>query len=347
MLIDTTVSGFEEQNLRRKQKLIDEKIEKGYYSAEDIAIVRVTDHLPVDGVMPAISNVPFVAKMNDLAFEAVDSILEEQGLSWEERKDIAREYSPLSTQYRSSVHFCLNGVVSSHAYGNFEGNPFVVIDPFSAHENDENILAVRGEDTYFKGGVSLSKNAVILVDERYAEHLLDSDISERFQVIYYRGDQAKATESVLLNMGIVPEVVGQDYIIDSSTSGFINSFIDTKGYPRDKHCYSESYRSDDMKTYELWQKYAENFYTYIYSNVYENVSEKQQEISYLVNTDRYDSTAIEIFKNTIKLIGLDNYKSLVDSYNSSITTRIERGEYPNNNEILAGGSLEVSVQNKI
>ncbi len=344
MLIDTTNQTEMEKYEILKEKLILEKKEKGNYTADDIVLVRVTDHLPANGIILSISNVPFVAKMNDLSFEAIDSILEEQGLSWEERKGMARGITPLSTQYRSSIHFCLNGVVSSHLQGNFEGNPFVIIEPFKEHEKDDNILAVRGEDTYFKDGLALSNNAVVLVNENYAEKVLNSEMAES-KVIFYRGEQGKAIEAVLINMGIVPEIIGKDYIISSDTSEFIEDFIKDKCYPGEKHCFSDTYREDDQKTFKLWKKYADNFYTYLYTNVYGQIEDKKVEIEMLSSADRYDSKAISTLKGLIKSIGIDTYKSLVTDYNNSILSKIENKEYPNNNQILEGEPLGYSNQN--
>ena len=340
MLIDTNDQQQMQRYEKQKEWLIEEKLEKGEYTSSDIALVRVTDHLPLNGFISSIADVPFVYKMNNVAHEAVDRILEEQGLSWDERKDQARALTPLSTQYRSSVHFCLNGIVSSHMQGNFEGNPFVIIEPFSEHENDDNILAVRGEDTYFKGGLELSDKFIILVDKRYASQLIDSGIDES-KVVFYKGDQAKALESMLIHIGIVPELVWKDYIIDSKTSPFIDNFIKGKQYPHDKHCFSESYVSDDEKTLVLWQKYGENFYSYLYSKVYGDTSSKKEEIDMLSKASGYDQKAVDTVVSLIKTIGMDNYKNIIDDYNATIIDKISKGEYPTNNQILAGVPLEI------
>lgn len=346
MVIDTTDVKQMAEYERAKERLIEEKLDKREYTSSDIALVRVTDHLPVNGLVPAISNVPFVKVMHDVAYTAVYNMFKEPGKSWDEISSKAETVSPLSTQYRSSVHFCLNGIVSSHMQGNFEGNPFVIIEPFREHENDDNILAVRGEDTYFKEGLQLSDSAVILVDERYAQQCLDSSVDPK-RVIFYRGVQEEAVNMVLVKMGIVPELIGKDYIIDSKTSEMIRKFIDDKNYPQDKHCFSESYFKDDEKTLVLWQKYAEKFYSYLYSNVYGDITDKKGEIDYLANAPGFDDEAVEKVGSIIKSIGIDNYRNIVNSYNNAIIEKIERGEYPNNNEILSGAPLENSIPKSV
>lgn len=341
MLIDTADLNQLREFEMLKEQLINEKLQKGKYTASDIALVRVTSYLPKNGIVPAISNVPFVERMNNVSHAAVDQILAEQGLTWDDRKNLVRFLTPLSTQYRSSVHFCLNGLVSSHMQGDFDGNPFVIIEPFKYHENDKNILAVRGEDTYFKEGLRLSSEAFILVDEKYAQKCLDLGIDSK-QIIFYRGEQKQAVDMVLTKMGIVPELIGKDYIIDSCTSRMIRDFISKKGYPEDKHCYSENYASDDEKTLILWQKYAESFYTYLYSIIYGNIVDKEEEIEYLTKASCFDTKAINILVNIIKTVGIENYQTIINDYNKSIVERIERGEYPNNNEFLAGMPLNIS-----
>lgn len=341
MLIDTTNPQEIQDFQRLKEQLINQKLEKGRYDSTDIALVRVTDHLPVDDRIFSLSNVPFVARMNDLAHEAMLSIFEEQGLSYVESKQRAREISPLSTQYRSSIHFCLNGIVSSHDYGNFDGNPFVIIEPFKHHDKDNNIIAVRGEDTYFEDEITLSDEAIILVDENYADQVLESGIDQN-KVVFYRGSQQQAVDIMLARIGIVPELVGKDYIIESETSEFIRSFIYEKNYPMDKHCFSDSYRQDDLKTVELWEKYANDYYTYLYSNVYGNIDEKQEEISFLVTATPYNSMAVNCLKGVISSIGIERYKEIVDKYNDSILEKVTIGQYPTNNQILEGASFSYS-----
>jgi len=341
MLIDTSNQKEMQRYEQIRQQLIVEKLEKGKYDASDIAIVRATDHLPVDNKVVSLSNVPFVIKQNDLAHEAVDSIFEDQGLSYADRKQMARDMSPLSTKYRSSIHFCLNGVVLSHYYGNFDDYPFVIIEPFKYHENDNNILAVRGEDTYFENELALSQDAKILVDEKYADKVLESGIDES-KVIFYKGDREKATEVVLLEMGVVPEVIGKDYIIESDTSDLIRNFINEKKYPADKHCFSESYRQDDLKTEQLMQKYASDYYTYLYNSVYGDITGKEEEVSYLSTATPYSQIALYSLKNVINQIGLDKYKEIVDTYNSSIMEKVASGQYATNNQILEGAPLGYS-----
>ncbi len=343
MLIDTNDPKLIEQYNVLKEQLISEKLEKGVYSSSDIALVRVANELPINRNIKSISNVPFVCKLNDLPYEVMYSEFdktipdvtdyEEQFKRSQEISRKAHEFSPLSTSYRSSIHFTLNGLVSSHLQGNFEGRKFVIIDPFKYHENDDNILAVRAEDTYFKDNIKLSHEAIILVNEKDS-NLLNDEIKNNYNVIYFKGDQKKAVECVLLNLKIVPEIIGKDYAIRSETSDLLIDFIKQKKYPQDKHCYSQSYLEDDAKNLILWEKYAESFYTFLYTKVYGDITNYTQTIAKLSKSSSYNKQALEILRNLILSIGIENYKKIVDEYNFSIMDKIAKNEYPTNNEIL-------------
>ncbi len=358
-MIDTTTPYFKEDLLDMKDDLEYEKLKKGEYDSGDIALVRVTDVFPYDGVIHSLSNVPFVHKINDLPHEvAVTNILnldeKKQGLSMSEQIDLtheiseqAREYSPYSTQYRSTVHFCLNGVVSPHIMGqDLVGRPYAIIDFQKHHESDTNIVAVRGEDTYFEDQFNLSPDAIVLVDEKYVDNLANQNITGNFKVQVYRGDQKLAVEKVLLDNGIVPETIGTDYILSSPTSSMIGDYIDSKGYAQDKHCYSMNYRHDDEKNLDLWDKYAKDFYNYLYEQVYGDKTNYLDDINYLSKAGIYDREAFNKLSNFINSIGVDKYKKIVDSYNNAILERVKSGSYPNNKEILDGASLGMELCNK-
>ncbi len=344
MLIDTNDEELVQKFEYLKKELQLEKEIQDEYTSEEIMLVRVTEHLPENGVIKSISNIPFVIKTRSIAYQALQSILEEQGLDYEDVNSQALEYTPCSTQYRSTIHFCLNGIVSSHMQGNFEGRPFVIIEPFSEHENDTNLLTVRGEDTYFKNEIKLSDKATILVDERYAEKILDSDVKDKYKIVYYRGDQELAVHIYLTSIGIVPQRVGKDYLIENETAELIRNFIIKKGYNEDKHCYSESYKKDDENNLILWEKYDRMFFEYLYTRIYGNIENRQEEINVLSKGWITEKTSLPILINLIKIIGIDKYKQIVSDYNSLIFSQLESGKYPTNNQILEGVKIDFSEQ---
>ncbi len=341
---------------KKLDDLIRQKRNQGFYTSSDIALVRVTDHFPKDGIVYAINNVPFVCKLNDEFREVAEDYILKRRDRLDELSDFneqvelskaihkeADPITPSSTQYRISTHYCLNGVVSSHQQGDFDSSPIVIIDPFSAHENDDNILAVRGEDTYFENQLQLSDKAIVLVEESSLDEILKENIDPNITIIPYRGDRDIAAQWVLVGMmGIVPEIIGKDYIINSKTSQMITDFIRSKNYPMDKHCFSQSYQEDDEKSLKLWKMYSQKFYTYLFSQ-FGDVEPHQSLIDKLSDPFKFPrERKVEILEEIVKKIGVDNYINIVKQYNQSIDEQIRAGTYPTNNEILSGAPFGYS-----
>ncbi len=361
MVIDTNDENIARSMEEKKEDLIKQKRDKGFYTSQDIALVRATPYFPKNGIVYAIDNVPFVCKLNDEFREVAENhILKlneklEKLTDYDKRMKLindinkkAEEYIPWSTQYRSSIHYCLNGVVSSHMQGSFDDSPVIIIEPFSVHENDSNILAVRGEDTYFANKLQLSDKTIILVEESSLDEIVKQNINPHITIIPYRGNRDIALQWVLIGMmDIVPEIIGKDYIIESETSQMITDFIRRKNYPLEKHCYSKSYQEDDEKNLILWKMYAKNFYTYLFSQFgdiapYQSLIDKLSDPAILSRAKK-----VEILEKIIQKIGIDNYANIVRCYNHSIDEQIRLETYPTNKEILNGASLNLSEYKKI
>jgi len=329
-------------------KLTEQKKEIGFYSSSDVALVRVCEHLPVEGIIPSISNVPFVCKIRDLAHSAVGEVVSEENITFdsqEEEKNFIFELCPYSTQYRSTVHSCLNGIVSNHSMGTFDGS-FVVIDRFNHHENDNNLLAIRPEDTYFEDGFQLSDSAIILIDVNNVEKVVDAGLENDSRIIFYDGDRKTAVDTVLLEMGIVPERIGQHNVDNSNTSELLIDFVRSKG-GGEKHSLSSSYANDDLKSLQLWKIYGKEFYSYLFSSVYGNNQSHEFEFDRLVENcvNPFDNESLDILKGIIREVGLDNYRQIVNDFNNIITNRIASGTFPTNNDILKGVELNINSNN--
>ncbi len=342
MIIDTSSETELEAYEQEREMLQREKESKGVYDSSDIMLVRITDQFPQTSVLPAISNVPYLTRINDISTQVVYDILIEKEkrqknidfVDYERELELieeAKAFSPLSTQYRSSIHFTLNGPVSDHAYGTFDGR-VAIIEPFKYHENDENILSVRGDDTYFKDGIKLSNEAVVLVPLELKDTLPPTENN----VIFYTGDLKMAINMYLVKNGIVPETVRSAYLEESPTSNLLNYYIASKGYERERHCYHKNYKEDDDKSLELWKYYDSMFYTYLFETVYhDNVN--QDDLELLKNRFdlmQFEKRAEKVLKELIENIGLERYKLIVDEYNNALMEKVREGTYPTNNEIL-------------
>ena len=350
MIIDTSSETELEAYEQEREMLQREKESKGIYDSSDIMLVRITDQFPQTSVLPAICNVPFLTRTNDISLDVVYDILLEKEkrennttyvdpLREDELLDESKAYSPLSTQYRSSIHFTLNGPVSDHAYGTFDGK-VAIIEPFKYHEDDENILSVRGDDTYFKDGIKLSDEAVVLVPLEWKDSLPPTVNN----VVFYTGDIKMAVNMYLVKQGIVPERVRSAYLEESPTSHLINDYIASKGYERERHCYHKNYDYDDERSKELWRYYDSIFYTYLFEAVYHDKA-NQADLEILKSS--FDSTPLRrqatgVLKKVVEEIGLEKYKLIVDEYNNALMEKVREGSYPTNNEIL--GITPINVE---
>lgn len=106
---------------------------------------------------------------------------------------------------RNTIHFALNGKVSSHAYGSWDDCKFIIIEPM---EQQMGVLSnVRPEDTWSQGTVHLSEKAVILINENEYEGL-DPKVLEDYNVVKFNGDSEVVTEKMLLLLGYQPQDIG-------------------------------------------------------------------------------------------------------------------------------------------
>lgn len=350
MVIDANNENALRNYTEEKKRLIFEKTAKGYYDSSDIALVRVTDHLPENSIVPAICNVPFLTRINDLSSRVAYDILKENeqkisGMSYldpvieDELLKKSKEYSPLSTQYRSSIHFTLNGIVQNHQYGTFD-SPFVIVESFKQHEDDSNILSVRGDDTYFKDGICLSSDSVVLVPIEYKDKL-DDRVGN---IVYYIGNRDRALEMYLVRIGIIPEKIKDSYVEESKTSSLLNGFIESKGYLRERHCYHPCYKIDDERSLELWKYYDDKFYSYLFKKIYPQGTHLS-ELDILkskFDLGFFDKRPMNTLKNIVYSLGLYEYKQIVDSYNQELIQKVSSGEYPTNNEILGIAPIDIT-----
>jgi len=235
------------------------------YTKDDIMLVRTTNVFPCDGVIKPLSNVSFIVKSKlNFIYQALENELD---------YDRLKELETSVFYYRSTVHFAENGLVSSHMYGNFDNQDFIIMDPLKEHVGVSDIRNFAGQDTFIKGNVSLSKKAIIIVKaEEYESIKTAYPEIEDFNVVLYNGipkdvkekyiienednipefdvnDQRAVVEKALMDLGYIPELVGSHYLINSRTSEKINAVNETLGekyrvLSNSKHNYSDEYNID-------------------------------------------------------------------------------------------------------
>lgn len=351
-IIDTTNPETLIEFEYKKRELMEEKLSKGKYDVNDIWMIRATDYLPEDHIMKPISQVPFIYNMNDVPYSALTDALNDieniniftEDEKYSERKKFVYANSPLSTQYRSTLHFTLNGLVTSHSKGNFDNRKFIILDGLSKHLGIDDFRSIRSEDTFIHGTVPISKDAIIMIDEdNYQTLLQENPWLETYNVALYKGDQKIAVEIMLTQLGIVSEKIMTDSEEYSQTSPLLHKYFEEVtniyGIEEMKHFYSPEYRSDDEKSAILWQIYNKRFFTSFFQRLGLTEEEITTNLRYFLSTNISDFDKDDSFKRFIQHMGLDNYYKFVAEYNNELKNAVNMGIYPTNDEILAQGDI--------
>lgn len=336
-----------EYEIKRKQ-LIEDKLAKGSYSIDDVRLVRTTNFIETEHVVHPICNVPFLTHINNIINVAVTSLEDEiehidfyQDMErYMERKEKITKKLPLSTQYRSTVHFTLNGLVQSHSKGNFDNQNFIIIDNLAHHLASNHILSFRAEDTYMNGDVSLSPQSVVLVrKDKYEELLTQFPMLKNYNIVLFEGDETKAVEMFLTTQGIVSEKIGEHgFDLESKTGGLLGDLLvilsKVNNIESVPHNLSESYKDDDIKSLVLWEYYDNLFYTFLLAKLNYDDSEKNILLEKLNSLDPFNDNDVMFLKDFIKKIGLDNFYQICSEFNAMLKNKIENNNFPTNSELI-------------
>lgn len=356
VIIDTNNESLKRQMEERRKELLEDIIKKGHYDTTDFYLVRTTDFLEYGHVIHPICDVPFFVKNNPIIRNVITDIFDEQDhidFYKEQEKYMARdkiikeEFLPLTTQYRSTVHFTLNGLVSSHSKGNFDDRSFIIIDAFKPHLENDDILSFRMEDTYIKGDVTLSENAIVMINkEKYQELLKNFPMIEEYDIVLFEGDEKEAVEMLLTDMGIVSEKIGthgidtdvQNFSLIQDYQRMLKNDFNIDSVP---HWLSKSYASDDEKSIVLFNYYDKLFFDYFFSKINMNEYEKNMLVDRYVSRENEDLLE-ENLKQIILNIGLENFKTIINEFNSNILNSLKTGDYQVNSVLIE----KLNKQNK-
>lgn len=343
-------------NKNHKEKLENsryQKLQTGKYTIDDFALVRTTDYLPADKKILSLCDTPFLTHTTNVPNSVIFKILQEKynlnpfnDEDYEKLKEMAGSYSPLSSQYRSTIHFTLNGLVSSHSKGNFDGRNFIIIDKLSSHLGKENFRTLRMEDTFIKGPFEISDEAIILINKvRYEKLLAENSWLQNYNVTLYTGDEKEAVEAVLLDLGITPETIGEHGAEYSKRTPLyktaLSNLAKSHNCSEEKHFYSEEYKEDDKKSLQIWEIFNRNFYEELCKTF--KIEQKEEIINFLSSYNIACPKLEEKLKELINQIGLEEYCEFVLSYNKTLLSRLNAKTFPTNNEILKQGKLNIST----
>lgn len=349
-VINTNVSKKRRAERLDNSRYLKSKADK--YELNDFALVRTTDFLPQDGILLPLCSEPFVTHTNNVASSVIFKLLQENynldpfnEEDYKKLKEMANKYSPLSSQYRSTIHFTLNGLVSNHSKGEFDNRNFIIIDKLTNHLGKEDFCSLRMEDTFVKGPFKLSSDAVILINkDKYGELLKDNPWLNDYHVTLFTGDEKAATEEVLLNLGITPEDIKEHGAEYSNRTPLhkeaLARLAKTYNCELEKHVYSKEYRDDDEKNLRVWEIFNRAFYNELCTTF--KLEPRDEIVSYLSSYSVNRQKQEEKLKELIMQIGLVEYSEFVLSYNKKITDRISARNFPTNDQLLLDGALNIS-----
>ena len=106
------------------------------------------------------------------------------------------EFTMEYSKAMDTVHFCQNGEVASHPYGNFDKRKYAILIPF-ATVSKKNLRCFNPEDTYFVGSVS-TQNGYILCPESEIEKL--KKLNPNTTIIGYKGESVDGYADAFLSM---------------------------------------------------------------------------------------------------------------------------------------------------
>lgn len=226
---------------------------------------------------------------------------------------------------RNTVHFSLNGEVSSHIYGTFDNRKYAILVPFDK-VNTSNMLSFSPEDTYFSNGLDISFGYILCPCE---EVELVRRENPNVNVVGYVGSNVDGYANSLLSiLGYKYKEVGKDNwtysSIDLDTQNDINKYNIFREKNNFKNCshYGSFYHALDDKMQKFYSiiGFAKGIKDYIDNN---EVVDEDDFICKIYSS--FNSVPISNFLELEKEIFLANYidtsyvsKNDVDSKESNL-----------------------------
>ena len=194
---------------------------------------------------------------------------------------------------RDTVHFCLNGEVESHNYGDFDGRKYAVIIPFNRID-DANLKSFDPVDTYFQDAVDL-KNGYILCPENEIEQMKTSN--PHTTVVGYKGKSVDGYANALVSMlGYRVESCHQDAWGSYDDEAKAVAFAKQNNYEQVTHIYSYLHIEESLRRKSnIFLGFIAGFNDYISENPNVNIDSFLNEY-YDNNNPRYMISNDEIME---------------------------------------------------
>lgn len=335
---------------------------------KNIALVRATNVIPVDGVVRPISAVPYLRKEKDTEFStSMRDLLRRKGLlkevDWTKPDEINKiskentktleQYVQYNSDYNSMVLWSLNGLVPDDMNNTFSDKTCAIIDGLAEQIEQSEMVSLVPTDTAIKGNVNLSNKATILIDkDRYETLSLeekDKLAKLNLNVTIFQGNLKEAVNEALIREGrYTAETLSlareDDGYIKSDTSDEVRRTIRDVANERNiaqvLHWSVITGQNDELDKLENVKDDFENgcivkdfykraFFEYLFSKM--NIDNGTKEYAlYFPDSSKY----MEDLCDEIGRIGIDKYKSLVDEYNKSLEQLRETGKLPTPQQIV-------------
>lgn len=309
---------------------IDDLVSKGKnYTIDDCILVRTTDIFPLNGVMriPKKDNAYSFGDSSIMGKAIFEEIKEKYpNKSSEEQIEESKKYMVVFETCRSTLHFALNGLVSSHLYGDFNNRPYVVFEPLKFHI-DDSLKSLRVEDVYFNEDIVLSNQASILISEEiYRASCSNQEYLEtlkEFNIFIYRGNQKEAVRKVLKTLGYDSFVLNQhgyERGLDTGTAAnemweFAYELSTKFGIGFDRYYGSTSFIEDIKARQEKSEEIDISHLKYILNN---SLIPKylEQKIEESLEEGIENNTKLEyLMTEFVKIVGLDRIRELTIQFN--------------------------------
>lgn len=301
------------------------------YGTNDCILVRTTDIFPMDGIIQTpINGNAYGFGRSSIIGEAISKKVREKHPNYFMTEEAGEKYSKELAEFdvcfetcRRTIHFSMNGLVGSTAYGNFDGKPFVIFEPLKYHI-DSSLKSLRVEDVYFDNDMKLSNECSILIEENYlrenSNNLEFLEQLKNFKVYVYRGNQQAAVSKVLSDLGYDSFLISSngysnglsDRMAAAKMWRFVNDFAKENDISLERHFTSQINYEDSSARQEKARETDIKHLTYILDN--SNVSEELKNKIFSLLPD-YLSYLETLMDELVEEIGLDQIKELTKQFN--------------------------------
>lgn len=328
---------------------------------QNIALVRATDIIPTDGIVRSISHVPYLCKENRTEFaEAMYDLLRRKGIL--QSRETLEQYMPYSSNYNSMVLWSLNGLVPDDTNNTFSNKSCAIITGLAEQLEQSEIISLVPTDTAIKEKVHLSPNSTILIrNERYEalSQQEKEDLSKlNINIKIFDGDLKETVGKALTESGRYTaenlSLYREDYgYIKSDTSDevieTVHRIAESKGIPQILHYNVITKQVDNLDKLTSVENefnnglivkdfYKKTFLEWLFSKM--DIDEDVKAFA-LFSPD--NSRCMESLCDEIGRLGINNYKSFLDTYNQTLEQLKKSGKLPTPHEIVTSYSQNKKI----